>query len=180
MQDITGFEGLYAVTENGQVWSYPKRVPVGKNGGFRNDDGRWLTPTQFTKRTTHLRVYLAKNGIKKPLLVHRLVGFAFIPNPKNYPQINHKDGNPENNTVANLEWCTQQQNSQHAYKTGLHIPTVGKFGEANAGAKLTAETVLAMREAYRINPNASEVARQFNMKPRYTWDICNRKRWQHI
>jgi hypothetical protein len=180
MQDITGYEGLYAVTESGHIWSYPKRVQVGNNGGFRNDEGRWIKATHVNIKTKHLRVYLAKNGIKKPLLVHRLVGFAFIPNPENYPHINHKDGNPENNMVANLEWCTPQHNSQHAYKTGLNTPPMGKSGEENANAKLTNELVLAIREAYRINPNVAEVARQFNRKPRYTWDICNRKRWQHI
>lgn len=180
MQDIAGYEGLYAVTENGQVWSYPKRVPVGKNGGFRNNEGCWLKACYVTRKTRHLRVYLAKNGIKKPVFVHRLVGLAFIPNPKNYPHINHLDGNPENNVIANLEWCTPQQNSQHAYKTGLTPPPMSKSGEENTNAKLTNEIVLAIREAYRIKPNAAEVARQFNRKPSHVWDICNRIRWQHI
>lgn len=52
--------------------------------------------------------------------VHRLVAEAFIPNPDDLPEVNHIDGNPHNNTVENLEWCTHQYNMQHSWDTGLH------------------------------------------------------------
>ena len=51
--------------------------------------------------------------------VHRLVAQTYIPNPENLPQINHKDGNPLNNSLDNLEWCTAKDNNIHAIKTGL-------------------------------------------------------------
>ena len=52
--------------------------------------------------------------------VHRLIAIAFLPNPTNFPEINHIDGAPLNNKLDNLEWCTHQQNMQHAWDTGLH------------------------------------------------------------
>lgn len=65
---------------------------------------------------------------EKNLSIHRLVGDAFIPNPENKPQINHKDGNRRNNHVNNLEWCTARENMIHAYKNGLsHPPVRRKF-----------------------------------------------------
>ena len=60
-----------------------------------------------------------KDGKRKSLKVHRLVAISFIPNPMNKPYINHIDGNPINNCVENLEWCTQHENVVHAYKIGL-------------------------------------------------------------
>ena len=61
---------------------------------------------------------------QKILTVHREVANAFIPNPHNLPQINHIDGDKTNNAVSNLEWCTQQENMKHAYRTGLERPNI--------------------------------------------------------
>lgn len=64
-------------------------------------------------------VALSKDNGYHNKLVHRLVAEAFIPNPNNYPCVNHKDGNKSNNSVSNLEWCTIKQNLHHAVETGL-------------------------------------------------------------
>ena len=59
------------------------------------------------------------NGDQKQVLVHRLVALHFLPNPYQYPEVNHADGNKNNNNIDNLEWCSPQQNAQHALRTGL-------------------------------------------------------------
>lgn len=70
----------------------------------------------------YLSFRYTENKKQKCVYVHRAVAIAFLPNPNNYPQINHIDGNPRNNNVSNLEWCTGSQNVQHAYRTKLIDP----------------------------------------------------------
>lgn len=72
-------------------------------------------PAKLHDSNGYCRVYADGQGY----LVHRLVAEAFIPNPDDKPQVNHKDGNKRNNSVANLEWATQSENTQHAYDSGL-------------------------------------------------------------
>ena len=66
----------------------------------------------------YVRYTLSKNGKMKQAFAHRLVAEAFIPNPNNYPVINHKDCNTQNNNVENLEWCSIQYNNQYIKKMG--------------------------------------------------------------
>lgn len=103
-RDIPGYEGLYQVSNYGNVMSlnYCRR-------GF----AKQLTPK--CSNTRRLWVELFSGGKRKPKLIHRLVAEVFIPNPEGYPQINHKDGNPQNNHVDNLEWCTQEYNIRYFY-----------------------------------------------------------------
>lgn len=102
-KDIKDYEGLYQVSDNGDVRS------LNYNG---TKERRNL---KFGKTNKYLQVLLYKDKKKKRFLVHRLVAEAFIPNPLNLPQINHKDENPSNNKVSNLEWCDNKYN--HNYGT---------------------------------------------------------------
>ena len=89
---------------------------------------------RFNSKTNNfeiLKVSLERNGywrvsfLSKSFFVHRLVALAFIPNPNNYNEINHKDGDKSNNCVENLEWCTRSQNMKHAFDMGLKINKKG-------------------------------------------------------
>lgn len=104
-KDISGYEGIYQVSSNGNVRS----LKYGKE--------RILKP--FSNGTGYLSVDLCCECIEDYRRIHRLVAEAFIPNPNNLPFINHKDGIKTNNVVSNLEWCTPSENVKHAYKTGL-------------------------------------------------------------
>lgn len=79
------------------------------------------------------RVRVSVNKKKKTFLLHRLVAKAFIPNPENKLQVNHKDGVKTNNNVENLEWMTNTENQNHAVKTGLREYNFGKESHAFTG-----------------------------------------------
>ena len=105
-RDITGYEGLYKVSDRGNIYSVRRLNSRGNKCG-----GRVLTPTY--NENGYLIVGLCKNGIKKSKRVHRLVAEAFVPNHNSYLEINHKDENKINNHVKNLEWCTREHNVNH-------------------------------------------------------------------
>jgi transposase len=113
---IKGYEGLYEVSNLGRVKSF-----VGYNGHQYIEREKILKTTirHYEHGYCNCVVNLTKNKKKKTFRVHRLVAEAFIPNIQNKPCINHLDGNPLNNGVDNLEWCTQRENIIHAVETGL-------------------------------------------------------------
>ena len=179
MKPVKGFEGLYSVDQFGNVFSHPKTVKVGVNGGVRRQPMQTIKSFTCSKRTDHLRVYLAKEGKKFPRFVHRLVAQAYIPNPDNLPFINHKDGNPQNNAVENLEWCDGSYNSTHAYANGLKKPVHIK-GENNGQSKLTADNVREIRRRRDSGETNASIARSFGVKPKTISMITLRQRWAHI
>ena len=110
-KDIPGYEGIYQVSNLGNVRSM-------------NYHGtgivKLLTPTMSGG---YPRVMLSKNGIARGFHVHRLVGIAFIPNPHGYDCINHKDETRTNNRVENLEWCTKAYNNTYGTSQTRHAIT---------------------------------------------------------
>ena len=105
-KDISGYEGKYQVSNTGKVRSLNyKRTRKSK-----------VLKICTNKKDGYKRVMLFKNGKYKAYLVHRLVAQAFIPNPNNYPIINHKDENRSNNYYKNLEWCTYEYNNNYGGK----------------------------------------------------------------
>jgi NUMOD4 motif-containing protein/HNH endonuclease len=117
-KDIKDFEGLYQVSNFGRVRSLPRMVLRGKSFGIMGG----IILKSFLDKNGYLKVNLS-NGIGNRFQkwVARLVAQAFIDNPLNKPQINHKDGIKTNNLIDNLEWVTGSENTQHAYDIGLLV-----------------------------------------------------------
>lgn len=92
---------------------------IASNGKIYNKRGKELKPSSNPKG--YKFVSFSRNGKTKNEMLHRVLAKCFIPNPNNYPQINHKDGNKTNNSLSNLEWCTPSQNVQHAWDNGLAL-----------------------------------------------------------
>ena len=95
----------YAATKSGRVYSHKS--------------GKWKALKPQKDTDGYLQVRLCNNGSSRLTFVHCLVAEEHIPNPNNYPEVNHKDGNKENNTVRNLEWSTRKDNMLHAHNSGL-------------------------------------------------------------
>lgn len=104
----------YKVSDRGRV----KRIGTSKDHSVRNRHGYLITD-------------LYKNGTRISKGVHRLVAEAFVPNPYNKPEVNHKDGNKHNNEANNLEWVTKKENCEHAWNTGLARASYGMKGKKN-------------------------------------------------
>jgi hypothetical protein len=106
-KDILGYEGLYQISNYGNVrslhWNHSNQI-------------RLLTPFD---NDGYLRIGFRQQGKLKNHLIHVLVAKAFIPNPNNLPQVNHKDGNKHNNLVSNLEWISNSDNVKHAIRNHL-------------------------------------------------------------
>lgn len=149
MKDIKNYEGLYAVTEEGQVWSYYKK--------------RFLNPYKDAKG--YLRVDLYKEGSKKTFKIHRLVAETYIPNPDNLPDVGHNDDTKENNFVSNLYWTEPKENNNH----GSYPQKISQSlkGNSRAGKKIicveTGEIYESAMEAYRCtNINNGSISHVLN------------------
>ena len=136
-KDIPNYEGLYQVSNIGNVRTLDKYV----NSSIKNNDKvkrKSQILKQYNKRG-YLQVTLTVNNKRHYFGVHRLVAQAFIPNPNNFPQVNHKDENPLNNNVKNLEWCTAKYNCNYGSRNSK-IPNKTSFKKGhipwNKGKKL--------------------------------------------
>lgn len=107
-KDIEGYEKLYQVSNLGNVKS------LRTNTILKTGNGEYK------------KVILCNNGNRKTIAVHRLVAEAFIPNPNNYPQVNHKDENKHNNCIYNLEWCTKEYNENYGTRNNRIANTLSK------------------------------------------------------
>lgn len=120
-RNIKGFERLYQISNYGRVKS------------FHNNIGRGIIIRKVRlNKQGYYYCNLCKNNKAISKKIHRLVAENFLKNTKNHICVNHIDGNKQNNSVHNLEWCTQSHNANHAYKLGLREPwNKGLLGDGN-------------------------------------------------
>lgn len=163
-KDICGYENKYQISNFGRI----------KSLNYNTKREKILKLSKDKKG--YLRIILTKNNIKKSYKVHRLVALHFISNPKDKPQVNHKNGKKSENYFKNLEWVTNKENSRHAYKNGLCYILKG---EEIGTSKLKVRQVLEIRGLY---PQLStyKLAEKYNMDRSTIGDIVNRNLWKHI
>lgn len=163
-KDIPGYE-KYQASNIGNIRSY-----WGKGNSVR------ILRFVQRKRGYRLVGFSTPNG-KGMAYVHRLVALAFIPNPDNKVQVNHKDGDASNNRVENLEWATPSENMQHSYDTGLHNPV---RGEKNPIAKLSEPQVLEIRRRAASGESVSRIKKDYDVGHHAIYCIVTNRAWKHL
>ena len=153
---INGYEGQYQVSDQGRVRS----LKFGKE--------RIRKPIRNTQG--YLQVDLWKNGDIKNWLVHRLVAQAFIPNPDNLPQVNHKDEDKENNSVQNLEWCDGKYNINYGTR-------IQRVSDKMTNGKLSKPVLQYTKSGKLVREwkSARDVERNLGYFHNYISNCCNGK-----
>lgn len=151
-KDVPGYEELYQVSSNGDVYSLIS--------------GKDLKPCSNDKGYQIVKLYSEPfNGTTTP--IHRLVALAFLPNPDNKPQVNHKNGVKTDNRVENLEWMTSQDNVRHAYRNKLKSNDCQKSPTTIFNNSQVSE----MRRMFSEGMTYREVANHFNARYDTTWKL---------
>jgi hypothetical protein len=157
MEKIKDFE-KYSITRDGRVWSWHRNL--------------FLSPGLAGKG--YPMVVLFRDGKPYNRLIHRLMAQTYIPNPENKREVNHKDGNKQNNFLNNLEWATPHENRLHGYKIGLH-----GSGENHHQAKLKQSQVDYIREQYATGKYTfARIANVFGVSTSLIQKIVNRIKWK--
>lgn len=153
-KDIKDYEGLYQINNKGEVKALEKTIWNGQGYLYFPEKIRKLNPD----KDGYLNITLSNKGKVKTFKIHRLVAEAFIPNPNNLPEVNHKDGDKTNNNVDNLEWCTRKENQKHAFRIGL----INQNGERNhMYGKLGADNPNSI-PIYQLNKNTGDIIREYD------------------
>lgn len=165
-KDIEGYEGLYRVSSIGRIMS-----------SHRNKKGEgWQFLCGYTDTKGYQRIGLYKNGLTINQKIHRLVARAFIPNPENKAEVNHKDSDKQNNDVENLEWATLVENMKHAYDNGL-IPAM--IGRRNGRSKITEADVIIIRQM-ALTMDYKDIKKHFPINEATVHKIIKNKLWNHV
>lgn len=157
-KDIKGYEGIYQVSSYGRI----------KSLNYRN-----LNKEKILKQSTDnrgcKRITLNKNKERKTYQVHRLVAIHFIPNLNNYPCINHKDENPSNNNIENLEWCTHKYNNNYGTRNKRHSKKI-------QGSKHPQSKKVKCITTGEIFNCMQEAARKYNVSQAHITHCCQGRR----
>lgn len=170
---IEGYDGKYEISSRGG-YRLPSRLSQ------RTDlKEQYIIPAKImkasvSKKTGYHRARLVRDGKQYTYLVHRLVAQHFLDEYDSELQVNHIDGNKDNNDISNLEMVTAKENVQHAVKNGLRGDIKG---ERNPASLLTEEDVL---EIYQSAINAHDIAEEFGVSKNCVWDIRAGRRWASV
>lgn len=162
-KDIPGFEGLYQVSNYGRVKSLNYRR-TGKEQILKYE----IHPKGYSRLGLH-----SNNGVKY-FFIHRLVAQAFIPNPDNLPQVNHKDEDKTNNRVDNLEWCSAKENM--VYNDGQKRRGKINRNHPNKSKPVGQYTLDFPCKLIKVWPSTREIERALGYSTGNISQVCNGKR----
>ena len=170
-KDVEGYEGIYQISNTGKVKSLERTCLI------RNNSTRIVKECILKPKITRLgykEVTLYKDKTKKNLRINRLVAIAFIPNPHNYPIVNHKDEDKLNNNESNLEWCTHKYNSNYGTSIDRLKNSEGFKKHINSLKKKIIQYDLNMNFVKEWSDSYA-VAKELNVKRECIRDCCNHK-----
>lgn len=160
-KNIKGYETIYQISNLGNVKS------------LKNNK---LLKTRIRKNDGYVDIKLSKNGKSTRFLLHRLIAIAFIDNPNNKSQINHKNGLKNDNRIENLEWCNNSENAKHAENNNLR----SHEGIKNSHAKLNELDIKFIKYWLSKNFKSVDIAKHFNITPAQIGHIKHGRSWQHV
>jgi hypothetical protein len=138
----------YQIGNRGNIWSCLHKIFL----------------KQTIQKQGYMQVCINKNYKKINVRINRLVALAFIPNPENKLYVNHIDGNKLNNSVDNLEWCSESENMIHAYKLGLEKPN----------KKLNKDQIIEIRQLSKLSITKDQIAKQFNVSRKTIFNVLKK------
>lgn len=152
---VSGFDGYYEVSNMGRIKSLARTIDC-IDGSQRRYREKIISVKGMMRG--HPLALLCRDGRSKSYRVNRLVAIAFIPNPENKPEVNHKNGITADNTVKNLEWNTGQENTLHGRRVlGMCVR------ERHGQAKLTMDKINEARELRKLGMSYPELGRRFSV-----------------
>lgn len=174
-KDILGYEGIYQVSNSGQVKSLSRTI-------FYSDGRKYSQPEKilrinFSGKYKIPLVHLYENAKRTAFAVHRLVALAFILNPENKPDVNHISGDRTDNSVNNLEWTTRLENMQHGFETGLINNTGTNHGNNVYTDSEIKKVKLLLKTGTMTQKQVAEVT---GVKKGTVEQIAQGKQWTHI
>lgn len=168
---VCGYRGRYKVSTRGRVKSVARFI---RNGKYFVPD-RIRIQFLMGQGKGRLYVQLWKRNRARTCQVSRLVAKAFIPNPENKPEVNHKNGIGTDNRVSNLEWNTRRENEDHALVNGFK-PKGSKCGMS----KLTERDIPVIRRRLLTGESCSQIAPDYHVSPGTIGFIRDGKTWGHV
>ena len=170
----------YSISSHGRVISYRPRNGV--YTGINTNSGLMRKVQRF--KTGYLYIGLRYDNGEKKILLHRAIAITFIDNPHNHPQVNHIDGNKENNRIDNLEWVTPSQNVQHSFDNGLNIGSHHVYVKNNGKSPTAADSIDQVKKVIELlkNPELTqkEISAATGVKLKSVSSIKLGVTWKHL
>lgn len=169
-RDIPDYEGLYQISNHGRFRGMPRNDAIN-----RRLPERYIQPNKRTDG--YYTIHLWRGGKRQQKKMHVLVMLVFVGQRPEGAHINHIDGNPSNNRLDNLEYCSPSDNTLHGFRIGTHVPA---RGEKHGRSRYTNDMVREMRVLYKGGASSGEIAKKFNVSRSGVYRVVMYDTWKHL